>query len=421
MPSQLAHDVVGFALDYTGKTVDSIKSKPGLLNNIVTKVEGPVAKTLEHRAVKTVLKVGDQVLTTVDGTIDKALTSTYYKSGEAYVKSTYSNRIVPATNTVTTTVTTTTNRVTTPIVNVYTGVLAFADKQVEFYLPDGEASDKALPLTVVGVTTKATRRTVRKVGAVRKMTVARISKANKSARATIKFAFEQAKPANVKKNAAKAYVKTLSATDKAVDKYLPGNDDLVAKGPVTLVTKVSKRGAKHTIASIKMAATAVKNSPATFKKVVASALKSARAQVARVQDMTVSIKFKAYDTFTPYIESALTKSLALVKVADSLLLKYPMTTNVRNFAVAKYGAILAPVVNKYIALPSARPTEHMIPEVMAQATATDEEEDVKASVSFASEQSEEEAESPPATEGKKKKSKKNKKKAAAADDENAYC
>lgn len=45
MPSQLAHDVVGFALDYTGKTVDSIKSKPGLLNNIVTKVEGPVAKT----------------------------------------------------------------------------------------------------------------------------------------------------------------------------------------------------------------------------------------------------------------------------------------------------------------------------------------------------------------------------------------
>ena len=130
MPSQLAHDVVGFALDYTGKTVDSIKSKPGLLSNIVTRVEGPVCKTLEHRAVKTVLKVGDQVLTTVDGTIDKALTSTYYKSGESYVKSTYSNRIVPATNTVTTTVTTTTNRVTTPIVNVYTGVLSFADKQV---------------------------------------------------------------------------------------------------------------------------------------------------------------------------------------------------------------------------------------------------------------------------------------------------
>lgn len=184
------------------------------------------------------------------------------------------------------------------------------------------------------------------------MTVARISKANKSARATIKFAFEQAKPSNVKKNTAKAYVRTLSATDKAVDRYLPGNDDMVARGPVTLVTKVSKRGAKHTIASIKSAAMAVRNSPATFKKVVASALKSARAQVARVQDMSMSIKFKAYDTFTPYLDAALARSLALIKVADSVLLKYPMTTGVRNFAVAKYDSILAPVVSKYIALPA---------------------------------------------------------------------
>lgn len=130
MPSQLAHDAVGLVLDYTGKTVEYCKSKPGLLNTIISRVEGPVAKTLESRAAKTVLKVGDQVLTTVDGTIDKAIGSTYYKSGEAYVKSTYSNKIVPATNTVTTTVATTTSRVTTPVVNVYTGVLAFADKQV---------------------------------------------------------------------------------------------------------------------------------------------------------------------------------------------------------------------------------------------------------------------------------------------------
>ena len=130
MPTQLAHEAVNLALNYTEKTVEWGKSKPGFLKSVIERVEGPVVKTLETRAIKTVVKIGDSVLTTVDGTLDKAISSTYYKSGEAYVKSAYSNRIVPATNTVTTTVASTTSRVTTPVVNVYSGVLAFADKQV---------------------------------------------------------------------------------------------------------------------------------------------------------------------------------------------------------------------------------------------------------------------------------------------------
>lgn len=228
--------------------------------------------------------------------------------------------------------------------------------QVEFYLPDPESADRHLPLTVAGVTTKATRRTVNKVGAVRKYTVTRLSNANKSARATLRFAYELAKPANVKKNAGKAYVATLSATDKAIDSYLPGTDGLVAMGPVTLITKVVKRGSKHTIASIKATAIAVRNSPTTFKKAVNSALKTALAQVSRIQDMSVSTRFKAYDTFTPYLDAALVRSMALIKVADSVLLKYSLTTRVRNFAVAKYLKYsLKNDVNNLLALPKAQP------------------------------------------------------------------
>uniref|UniRef100_A0A6U2EPE1 Uncharacterized protein n=2 Tax=Hemiselmis andersenii TaxID=464988 RepID=A0A6U2EPE1_HEMAN len=359
MPSQLAHEALNLALNYTEKTVDWGKSKPGIVKAVIERLETPVAKTLETRAAKTVLKIGDQVLSSVDGHLDSAINSKYYKGGEAFARSTYSNRIVPATNTVTTTVKTTTTRVTTPVVNVYTSALAFADRQVECFLPDAEASDRHAPLSLTGVTTKATRRAVRKVGAVKTGVVMRVGRTNRAVRSAIKGAMEQARPANIKKNAKAAYATTFSTADRVIDAYLPGakDDALVAKGPITLVTKVSKRGTKHTIAGVKALATAVKNSPNTFKRAVRSAVAAVKHQVERMQNMGLTIRYKAYDTLTPYVEAAMNRSLALVKATDQILLKRQLTASVRNFAVQKYQVILAPYVDKYLPKPVAAPAK----------------------------------------------------------------
>mmetsp|Transcript_35946 Transcript_35946/g.91880 ORF Transcript_35946/g.91880 Transcript_35946/m.91880 type:complete len:438 (-) Transcript_35946:355-1668(-) len=353
MPTQLAHEALNLALNYTEKTVDWAKSKPGICQSVVSRLESPITKTLDLAATKKILKIGDQVLTSVDGHIDSAINSKYYKGGEAFARSTYSNRIVPATNTVTTTVKTTTSRVTTPVVNVYTTALAFADRQVESYLPDAEASDRHAPLSLTSVSVKATRRAVKKVGAVKTGVVMRIGRTNKAVRAAVRGAMEQTRPTNIKKNAVAAYKTTFATADGVIDAYLPGakDDGLVVKGPVTLVTKLSKRSTKHTIAGVKALATAVRNSPTTFKKAVRGAVAALRLQVERVQNMGLTIKYKAYDTFTPYIEAAMSRSLAVVKATDQMLLKRQLTARVRNFAVDKYQVILAPYVDKYLPKP----------------------------------------------------------------------
>jgi len=292
MPSQLAHEALNLALNYTEKTVDWGKSKPGIVKSVIERLETPVTATLETRAAKTVLKIGDQVLSSVDGHLDSAINSRYYKGGEAFARSTYSNRIVPATNTVTTTVKTTTTRVTTPVFNVYTTALAFADRQVESFLPDAEASDRHAPLSLTSVTTKATRRAVKKVGAVRTGVVMRVGKTQRAVKAAVRGAMEQARPANIKKNVKAAYATTFKTADDVIDSYLPGakDDGLVAKGPLTLVTKVSKRGTKHTIAGVKALATAVRNSPSTFKRAVRSAVAAVKQQVERMQNMSLTIR-----------------------------------------------------------------------------------------------------------------------------------
>mmetsp|Transcript_38160 Transcript_38160/g.74574 ORF Transcript_38160/g.74574 Transcript_38160/m.74574 type:complete len:440 (-) Transcript_38160:111-1430(-) len=350
MPTQLAHDALSLALNYTEKTVDWTKSKPGLVKSIVERVEKPVTATLGSRAAKTVLKVGDSVLTSVDAHLDNALNSRYYKGGEAFVKSTYSNRIVPATNTVTSTVTTTTTRVTTPVLNVYSSALTFADRQVEYYIPDPEGSDRHAPLSLTSVTAKATRRAVKKAGAARTGVVMRVKRANRTVRNVVAMAFEQARPTNIKKNAKAAYTTALSETDKVIDRYLPGakDDGLIVKGPVTLVTKLTKRTTKHTIATVKAAALAIRNSPTTFKRAVHGAVTAVRVQAARIANMGLTIRYRAYDTLTPYLNAATTRAVAVARATDGFLLRRPATASLRNFAVTRYNDMLAPIVSKYL-------------------------------------------------------------------------
>jgi hypothetical protein len=131
----LAHEAVSLALTYTKNTVEWSKKNNGLVKKVIERVEGPVEATLASNAAKTVLKVGDRVLSTMDGTINTALNSSYYKAGDNFARTTYSKRIVPATTKVTTTVATTTAVVTKPVVNAYTGILTFADRQVMCHYP----------------------------------------------------------------------------------------------------------------------------------------------------------------------------------------------------------------------------------------------------------------------------------------------
>ena len=351
MPTQLAHEAVNLALQYTEKGVEWGKSG-GLSKAVITRLEGPVNKALSTRAAQTVLKIGDSVLTSADGHLDAAIESRHYKAATAFAHST-----VARTTAATVSIQTTATRVTTPVVNVYTSALAFADRQVESYLPDAEASDRHAPLSLTGVTAKATRRAVKKVGAVKTGVVMRVDKSAKAARAAVRAAFEAAKPANLKKNTKAAYKASFAACDGVIDKYLPGakDDALVAVGPITLATKLSKRGTKHTIAGVKALATAVKNSPTTFKKAVRGAVAAVKRGIERAQNMGLTIRYKAYDTLTPYIEAVMSRSLALVKATDQMLLKRKLTAGVRNFAVDKYKVILAPYVEKYLPKPVAVP------------------------------------------------------------------
>jgi hypothetical protein len=169
------------------------------------------------------------------------------------------------------------------------------------------------------------------------------------AKKSLKFASDNAKPAAMRKNAAKLYEATFEVSDKLIDRYMPDQKDgLTAKGPTTLANKLARRSVKTGIAGVKDLALALKNSPTTFKKALTASITGAKAQLARIQNMSLRITYQSYDALTPYVAAAQTRSLALVQTTDALLLKYPVTAFWRNFAVQKYEGYVAPVVQRYL-------------------------------------------------------------------------
>ncbi len=220
---------------------------------------------------------------------------------------------------------------------------------MEYYLPDDSGTDKHLPLTAMGITSKATRRAVKRVNGARKWSAAKIGNMKDVAKKSLKFAAENAKPAAMRKNAAKLYQTTFEVSDKLIDRYMPDQKDgLTAKGPVTLANKLARRSVKASISGVKELALALKNSPTTFKKALTTSVDSVKTQLARIQNMSLRITYKSYDALTPYVNAAQTRSLALIQTTDALLLKYPMTAFWRNFAITKYEGYLAPVVQRYM-------------------------------------------------------------------------
>mmetsp|Transcript_33370 Transcript_33370/g.51895 ORF Transcript_33370/g.51895 Transcript_33370/m.51895 type:complete len:372 (+) Transcript_33370:52-1167(+) len=348
----VAHGLVSTAVNYGKETVEAAKSKPGVVKWAVETVEKPTVYVLDSSVGKTAVKVGDRALDIADNTIDKAMNTGAYKNTEALVKTTYTNkvqpviknRVIPAASAVTTTVSKTTTAVTTPVVNVYGTALSYADYAVDRVLVDKEDGVKESKVTVVGITRKISRRSVKKARAAKNRTIqmAKNTKANAS------WALTQAKPANLKKNVVAAYDFTLSKADNFVDHYMPDTDGLVAKGPVTLTKKVAKRGYTYGIKAVKQTAVAIKNAPTTFKNSVKKVYETVSMKVKQIANMKIRVKFLAIEDFKPYMEAAQTRTMALVKGTDNLLLNYPLTTSVRNFAIRRYEVLLAPLIAKYV-------------------------------------------------------------------------
>ena len=361
MATHVAHDVFGYGLQVGKDALTYGKSKPGVVKWTVEKVSGPVCSVLESKIGQTAIKAGDRVISVADGTIDKAMNTGAYKSTSRLVKTTYSSRVLPATEKVKSTVASTTaavkttysTRVTTPMANAYNGSLAFADKTVEYMLPETDASfasdDKKLPKSVVGLTCKITRRSVRKVAATRKMVVA-----------TATYTLEQGRPSNIKKNSVVLYTKALTGADSLVDTYLPDKDGVEGKTTVKLLRKFAKRGRMHTIATIKKCATAVKNSPATFKKSVVAVYNKLSEQAMKLKNLKIKIKFMTLKDLTakatPMFEAMQARGGVYVTAADKMLLKYKHTASLRNMGVSFYASKLAHIVNPLLTkyLPAAK-------------------------------------------------------------------
>ena len=342
MPSTVAHDCVEYGLAVGKTALTSVKSKPGVIKWAVEKVEGPAVSVLKSKLGQTTLKVADSVVTYADGAVDKALNTGVYKSTSRAVRTTYSDKLVPATVAVKKTVSSTTSAVTTPIANAYTGALTYADKTVEYVLPVGDADDKKLPKSIVGISMKLKRRSVKKALATRKMVGASVA-----------YYAEQAKPSNVKKNTVALYSKTLASADKLVDAYLPEKDGMVAKSPVMLVKKTLKRGKTYTVATVKRVATAVKTAPGAFKKSCMQVYKTVVDKAMKLKTMKMKIKILSVADMkakvTPLIEAGSAKGALYISATDKMLLKYKYTSAVRNFAVSMYTAKLAPVLDPLIA------------------------------------------------------------------------
>jgi len=357
MVTHVAHDVVDYGLQVGKDALSYSKSTTGVLKWTVEKVEGPVCSVLDSKIGKTAIMAGDRAISVADGTIDKAMNTGAYKSTSRLVKTTYSSRILPATEKVKSTVASTTEKVkstvasttsavTTPVANAYKGSLEYADATVEYMLPEADAlvasEDKKLPKSVVGLTRKITRRSVRKVAATRKMIVA-----------TAAYTLEQSKPASIKKNSVALYNKALIGTDSLVDTYLPDKDGLEGKTPVMLVRKFAKRGKSHTITTIKKVATAVKNSPAMFKKAIVGVYKQMTEQAMKVKNFklreAIKIKFVTLEDLKakamPLFAAMQTKGTSYVTAADKMVLNYKYTASLRNMGVSFYTSKLAHIVN----------------------------------------------------------------------------
>jgi hypothetical protein len=108
-----------------------------------------------------------------------------------------------------------------------------------------------------------------------------------------------------------------------------------------LVKKMAKRGKTHAIATIKKIATAIKNSPATFKKSAAVAYKRVTEQALKLKNMKLKLKLVTVQdvkqTLAPYIKST-----------DAMLLNYRYTAAVRNLVVSKLGPIVQPLITKVL-------------------------------------------------------------------------
>uniref|UniRef100_A0A7S4P3T6 Uncharacterized protein n=1 Tax=Guillardia theta TaxID=55529 RepID=A0A7S4P3T6_GUITH len=273
----LAHQLVDAAISRGKSTVDNLKSKPGYLKWTVERVEQPVLYVADTNLAKAALKAGDHALTIADQTIDKAMNTHAYKSTHAFVKTTYSTkvqpviekRIVPATNAVSSGIATTTSTIVNAPAKTYEATMTFADRQVDYFLPEKDQQlDKDLKKSPVGITLKVSRRTGRRVIAVKN----RVHKA-------ASWVVDTARPSNVKRQATKTYSNIFSALDGFVDKYLPDDDKIVAKGPIVLTKKVMTRGKKRGLAAARSAMLAVKTSPQTFKRILSDTVKGAKVSV----------------------------------------------------------------------------------------------------------------------------------------------
>jgi hypothetical protein len=116
-----------------------------------------------------------------------------------------------------------------------------------------------------------------------------------------------------------------------------------------LVKKFAKRGKTHTITTIKKVATAVKNSPDTFKKVCANTYKMMTEQAMKLRNLKLKVKLMTIEDMrahvTPLLNSMQTKGAMYVASADKMLLKYQYTAALRNFGVNFYTSKLAHIVN----------------------------------------------------------------------------
>ncbi|EKX32583.1 hypothetical protein GUITHDRAFT_156288 [Guillardia theta CCMP2712] len=352
MPAMLAHQLVDAAISRGKSTVDNLKSKPGYLKWTVERVEQPVLYVADTNLAKAALKAGDHALTIADQTIDKAMNTHAYKSTHAFVKTTYSTkvqpviekRIVPATNAVSSGIATTTSTIVNAPAKTYEATMTFADRQVDYFLPEKDQQlDKDLKKSPVGITLKVSRRTGRRVIAVKN----RVHKA-------ASWVVDTARPSNVKRQATKTYSNIFSALDGFVDKYLPDDDKIVAKGPIVLTKKVMTRGKKRGLAAARSAMLAVKTSPQTFKRILSDTVKGAKLRISNTYIATCkSVNNFHQARIQPLVESAQTRALAVVKSTDSVLLKYPLTAKIRNVTVSQFEKHLAPLLGRLLSLNSA--------------------------------------------------------------------
>ena len=349
----IAHAVVNNALNLGFTTLEWTKSKDGTyLKWAVEKVEGPAKSTLETRLCKTVLKVGDSCLTLADNTIESALNTSTYKTCEALVKTTYSNKLKPAVTNTAGVVATTTNRVTTPVAKVYVRTLEIANRQVDYFLP-GDVNEAKSNLSIIGLATKVTGRTGRRIYFAKEWTVTKVKNVSNGVVYTVK----QAHPVNVKNNVYSLCWMVLVRADNIVDSFLPDADDHSPqpKGPISLGSKIVRRSAKRTAAGIRAAATAVRTSPATFKAAARSALSTAKALPRRVADSASAAI--AYD----YRGAASSRALSVVTAADSALQRYRLTAPIRDLVVVRFGGLVRRLLNLRSPVTPAPPLPAQLP------------------------------------------------------------